>query len=74
MTLINVDYVAIYFKFLESNKIHSVPAYDTLQLIKYKMNTNLSSVTSNLREGEHSHLGLVLINGEYANVIAMLYV
>ena len=74
MTLTNINYVATYFEFPELNKIHGAPTYAKLRDIKDQIKANTSSISSELGEGSHGHLGLVLTNGEHANITAMSYI
>ena len=70
MTSTNINYVATYFEFPELDKIHGEPTYAKLCKIKDQIKANALSVSSKLGRGGHGHLGLVLINSEYANITA----
>ena len=61
-------------KFPELDKIHGAPTYSKLREIKDQIKANASSVWSELGGGAHAHLGLVLTNGEYANITEMPYI
>jgi len=74
MTSTNIDYAATYSEFPEHEMINSAPSYTKIREIKDQIKANTSSASSELGGGARDHLGLVLANGEYANITATPYV
>ncbi len=63
-----IDYRNIFFEFPELDRIVGEPNADSLIKLKKQLKSNASSVSSNLGDGLHGHLGLVLNPVEYATV------
>ena len=63
-----IDYRNIFFKFPELDRISGEPNADTLIKLKKQLKSNAASVSSNLGDGLHGHLGLVLNPVDYALV------
>ena len=57
-----IDYRNIFFEFPELDRIAGEPNADALIKLKKQLKANASSVTSNLGDGLHSHLGLMILN------------
>ena len=69
-----VDYAASYFKYKTLTPIQGAPANKTLKRLKQEFQENASSVESDLGGGDHSYLGLVLTDAEYATITATPFV
>ena len=63
-----IDYRNIFFEFPELDRISGEPNADSLIKLKKQLKSNASSVASNLGDGLHGHLGLVINPAEYALV------
>ena len=63
-----IDYRNIFFEFPELDRISGEPNADTLIKLKKQLKSNAASVSSNLGDGLHGHLGLVLNPVDYALV------
>ncbi len=63
-----IDYQNIFFEFPDLDRISGEPNADSLIKLKKQLKSNASSVTSNLGDGLHGHLGLVLNPVEYSLV------
>ena len=61
-----VNYKDTYFEYPELDKIQGEPTPDTLLTLKNQLKANASSVPSNLGDGNHGHLALVLHPDKYA--------
>ena len=55
-------------------KIHGEPTYESIKVIKDKLQANATKITSDLGGGAHGHLGLILTPTEYATIPAIPYV
>ena len=62
------NYIDNNFEYTVLTKIHDVPTYSSLKMIKDEIKANASSVQSDLGGGRHGYLGLVLTPAEYAAV------
>ena len=69
-----VDYAASYFKYKSSAPIIGAPINKTLKRLKQELCANASSFESDLGGGNHSYLGLVLADPEYATISATAFV
>ena len=67
-----IDYRNIFFEFPELDRISGEPNADSLIKLKKQLKSNASSVASNLGDGLHGHLGLVINPAEYALVSPVL--
>ena len=63
-----IDYRNIFFEFPELDTISGKPNADSLIKLKKQLKANASSASSNLGDGLHGHLGLVLNPTDYALV------
>jgi hypothetical protein len=63
-----IDYRNIFFEFPELDLITGEPNADSLIKLKKQLKSNASSVSSNLGDGLHGHLGLVSNPTDYALV------
>ena len=69
-----VDYAALYFKFKTPTPIIGAPTHKTLKQLKQELRANGSSVESDLGDGDHGYLGLVLDDVKYATVSQTAFV
>ena len=67
MTLGSIDYAASYFKYKTPTPIQGTPTNKNLKRLKTELQANASSIESDLGDGDHGYLGLVLTNKEYAS-------
>ena len=63
-----INYCNIFFEFPELDRISGKPNADSLIKLKKQLKSNASSISSNLGDGLHGHLGLVINPAEYALV------
>ena len=68
-----VDYINNLFVYPSLNKIHGYPNYVSLLKLKKQLKTKAKSVSTDLGDGAHGHLGLVLSPDEYETVSRTLY-
>jgi hypothetical protein len=61
-----INYRETYFEFPELTKIHGEPPSESLYKLRNKLKANAQSVYSNLSDGAHGHLALILSNAQYA--------
>jgi hypothetical protein len=69
-----IDYRNIFFEYPELDTISGEPNADSLIKLKKQLKSNASSVSSNLGDGLHGHLGLVLNPLDYALVSPVPFV
>ena len=63
-----IDYINNSFMYPTLTKIHGYPTFVTLQKLKNQLKSNARAVSSDIGDGAHGHLGLVLTPQEYASV------
>ena len=63
-----IDYVASYFKYKTPTPIHGEPINKALKQLQTKLQANTSSIETDLGEGNHGYLALVLTDEEYASI------
>ena len=63
-----INYCNIFFEFPELDRISGKPNADSLIKLKKQLKSNASSISSNLGDGLHGHLGLVINPAEYTLV------
>ena len=61
-----INYRDTYFEYPELDKIHGEPTPDALLVLKNQLKANATSVPSNLSDGLHGHIALVLSPAQYA--------
>jgi hypothetical protein len=61
-----INYQETYFEFPELTKIHGEPNSETLFQLRNQLKANAQAVYSNLSDGAHGHLTLVLTAAQYA--------
>ena len=64
----NVDYATTYFKFPVPSPINGKPTNKTLKRLNTELRANRSSIDTDLGEGGHGYLGLILANQEYLRI------
>ena len=68
MVISIIDYAASYFKYKASTPIRGEPMHKSLKSLKLELQANASTVETDLGGGNHSYLGLVLNDNEYASI------
>jgi hypothetical protein len=61
-----INYRETYFEFPELTKLHGEPTSESLFKLRNELKANAQSVYSNLSDGAHGHLALVLSDAQYA--------
>ncbi len=61
-----INYRETFFEFPELTKIHGEPTSESLYKLRNELKANAQSVYSNLSDGAHGHLALVLDDVQYA--------
>jgi len=75
MTVNGINYRDTFFEFLDLTKIHGEPAdSESLYKIRNELRANAKSVYSNLSDGAHGHLALVMTATKYGLVSNMAFV
>ena len=64
----NIDYAAVYFKYMVPSPITGEPTHKSLKRLKTELRANVSSIDTDLGGGDHGYLGLVLTDVEYARI------
>jgi hypothetical protein len=60
-----INYRETYFEYPELTKIHGEPNSESLFTLRNELKANAQSVHSNLSDGAHGHLALVLTDAQY---------
>ena len=68
MTIGTIDYASSYFKYKTPTPICGEPTHKSLKRLKLELQSNASSVETDLGGGNHGYLGLVLTDEEYATI------
>ena len=71
MTANGINYRDTFFEFPDLTKIHGEPDSESLYKIRNELRANAKSVYSNLSDGAHGHLALVMAATQYALVSNM---
>jgi len=75
MTVNGINYHDTFFEFPDLTKIHGEPAdSESLYKIRNELRANAKSVYSNLSDGAHGHLALVMTATQYALFSNMAFV
>jgi hypothetical protein len=61
-----INYQETYFEYPELTKVHGEPNSEALFKLRNELKANAQAVYSNLSDGAHGHLALVLSNAQYA--------
>jgi hypothetical protein len=68
------NYRKLYFESTDLIKVQGKPDSESLHRLRNKLKANAQSVYSNLSNGLHGHLGLVLPNTQYALITKIPFV
>ena len=68
MTIGTIDYASSYFKYKTPTPIRGELTHKSLKRLKLELQSNASSVETDLGGGNHGYLGLVLTDEEYATI------
>jgi len=68
MTIGTIDYASLYFKYKTPTPIRGEPTHKSLKRLKLELQSNASSVETDLGGGNYGYLGLVLTDEEYATI------
>ena len=74
MTVNGINYRDTFFEFPDLTKIHGEPDSESLYKIRNELRANAKSVYSNLSDGAHGHLALVMTATQYGLVSNMVFV
>jgi hypothetical protein len=69
-----INYRETYFEFPELTKLQGEPTPESLFQLRNELKANAQSVFSNLSDGAHGHLALVLNDAQYALITALPFV
>ena len=69
-----INYRETYFEFPELTKLPGEPTSESLHKLRTELKANAQSVYSNLSDGAHGHLALVLSDAQYALITAQPFV
>ena len=69
-----INYRETYFEYPELTKIHGEPTSESLFKLRNELKANAHSVYSNLSDGAHGHLALVLSARQYALLTAVPFI
>jgi hypothetical protein len=61
-----INYRETYFEFPELTKVHGEPNSESLYKLRNELKANAQAVYSNLSDGAHGHLALVITDAQYA--------
>jgi hypothetical protein len=61
-----INYRETYFEFPELTKLQGEPNAESLLKLRNELKANAQSLYSNLSDGAHGHLALVLSDAQYA--------
>jgi type II secretory pathway component PulJ len=74
MVSAGINYRETYFKFPELTKLPGEPTCESLFRLRNELKANAQSVYSNLSDGAHGHLALVLSDAQYALITNVPFV
>ncbi len=69
-----INYRDVYFEFPELTKLQGEPNANSLLTLRNELKANAKSVYSNLSDGAHGHLALVISDAQYALLTAQAFV
>jgi hypothetical protein len=69
-----INYRETYFEYPDLTKIHGEPTSESLFKLRNELKANAQSVYSNLSDGAHGHLALVLSAWQYALLTAVPFI
>ena len=68
MVFSGINYRETYFEFPELTKLQGEPTSESLFQLRNELKANAQAVYSNLSDGTHGHLALILSDAQYANL------
>jgi hypothetical protein len=74
MGFTGINYRDTYFEFPELTKLQGEPNSESLHKLRNELKANAQAVYSNLSDGAHGHLALVLSDAQYALLTAQPFV
>jgi hypothetical protein len=74
MVFSGINYRETYFEFPELTKVRGEPTSESLFKLRNELKANAKSVYSNLSDGDHGHLALVLSDAQYALLTAVPFI
>ena len=74
MVSTGINYRETYFEFPELTKLQGEPDCESLFSLRNELKANAQAVYSNLSDGAHGHLALVLSDAQYAILTAQPFV
>jgi hypothetical protein len=74
MVFSGINYRETYFEFPELTKLHGEPTSESLFKLRNELKANAQAVYSNLSDGNHGHLALVLSDAQYAILTQQAFV
>jgi methyl-accepting chemotaxis protein len=74
MVFSGINYRETYFEFPELTKLHGEPTSESLFKLRNELKANAQAVYSNLSDGNHGHLALVLSDAQYAILTPQAFV
>jgi hypothetical protein len=74
MVFSGINYRETYFEFPELTKVRGEPTSESLFKLRNELKANAKSVYSNLSDGDHGHLALVLSDAQYALLTALPFI
>jgi hypothetical protein len=74
MVLSGINYRETYFEFPELTRIQGEPNAESLFKLRNELKANAQAVYSNLSDGAHGHLALVISDAQYAVLTALPFV
>jgi hypothetical protein len=69
-----INYRENFFEFPELTKVHGKPDSESLYKLRNELKANAQAVYSNLSDGAHGHLALVITDAQYALLTNQLLV
>jgi hypothetical protein len=74
MVFSGINYRETYFEFPELSKVRGEPTSESLFMLRDELKANAKSVYSNLSDGDHGHLALVLSDAQHALLTALPFI
>jgi hypothetical protein len=69
-----INYRETYFEFPELTKLQGEPNAESILKLRNELKANAQAVYSNLSDGAHGHLALVISDAQYANITAQPFI
>ena len=74
MVSTGINYRDTFFEFPELTKLQGEPTCESLFLLRNELKANAQAVHSNLSDGAHGHLALVLSDAQYALITPLAFI